>query len=245
MTCTQVENSSSPLGDKGGHPRHVEFNHSLRTLTRGWLDSKRFPEYDDVSLAGSNHMIRSVDHRCFMFLPPRLPGQDWFGVVIAIPEPWVSALTHARLELGDEMGARVPAHITLLPPVPVPTEERVQVIRHLRDVAKNHRPFRITLRGSGSFLPVSPVAFVNVDEGAAECTMLAEDVRCGPLDHPERFPYHPHVTLAQGVPDETLTRALDFGAGVEASWMVPGFRLDRVDETGMYHSQALFDFEAS
>ena len=54
-----------------------------------------------------------------MFLPERLPGQDWLGVVIAIPEPWVSELTDLRLRLGDLQGSRVPAHITLMPPVPV------------------------------------------------------------------------------------------------------------------------------
>ncbi|QWW20737.1 2'-5' RNA ligase family protein [Schaalia sp. 19OD2882] len=180
-----------------------------------------------------------------MYLPPRRPDEDWLGVVIAIPEPWVSALTKARLDLGDAMGASVPAHITLVPPLAVPTCARIDVIRHLRSIALKHRPFRVTLRGAGSFAPVSPVAFVNVDEGAAECTMLAEDLRSGPLDHPLRFPYHPHVTLAAGVDHETLQRAVEFAGGVEASWMVPGFRLDRVDENGMYHSQALFDLVTS
>ncbi|MDO4258469.1 MAG: 2'-5' RNA ligase family protein [Actinomycetaceae bacterium] len=180
-----------------------------------------------------------------MFLPPRDDDQEWFGVLVAIPEPWVSALTQARIDLGDELGARVPAHITLMPPVAVPKEARTEVIRHLRDVAQRHAPFRISLKGSGTFLPISPVAFVNVDEGAAACANLAEDIRSGPLDHPARFPYHPHVTLAQGVSEDVIARALHLARGFEASWLVPGFRLDQVDERGTYHSQALFDFEAS
>ena len=51
-----------------------------------------------------------------MFLPQRLPGQDWLGVVVAIPEPWVTQLTDLRLRLGDLAGSRIPAHITLMPP---------------------------------------------------------------------------------------------------------------------------------
>ena len=47
-----------------------------------------------------------------MYLPQRLPGQEWLGVVVAIPEPWVSALTDIRVGLGDEQGTKVPAHIT-------------------------------------------------------------------------------------------------------------------------------------
>ncbi|WP_026460393.1 2'-5' RNA ligase family protein [Schaalia suimastitidis] len=180
-----------------------------------------------------------------MFLPPLREGQEWLGVVIAIPEPWVSQLSAARLSFGDELGASVPAHITLMPPIAVERDKRADIIRHLRSVAKKHRAFHVTLRGSGSFLPTSPVAFVNVDEGAAECSMLADDIRSGPLDHPTRFPYHPHVTLAQGVTHEELSRALVYGDTVEASWMVPGFRLDRVSENGIYSSMALFDLEAS
>lgn len=180
-----------------------------------------------------------------MFLPHREPGQEWLGVVIAIPEPWVSELTATRLSFGDEMGASVPAHITLMPPLSVSINDREDVIRHLRSVASAHRPFRITLRGSGSFLPISPVAFINVDEGTAECSMLAEDIRSGPLDHQLRFPYHPHVTLAHGVSESALQEALRFGEDFEASWLVPGFRLDRVDTSGMYSSIALFDLDAN
>ncbi|WP_455158712.1 2'-5' RNA ligase family protein [Schaalia cardiffensis] len=180
-----------------------------------------------------------------MFLPHRSPGQDWLGVLIAIPEPWVTQLTELRLSLGDLQGSRVPAHITILPPTPFPTGERPEVIRHLREVAKHHTPFRVTLKGSDSFRPLSQVAFLSLSEGAAECANLADEVRTGPLDIEQRFPYHPHVTLAQDVDDPALDLALDLGANFEASWLVPGFRLDRVDENGMYSTMALFDFEAS
>ena len=180
-----------------------------------------------------------------MFLPQRSPDQDWLGVVIAIPEPWVTQLTDLRLGLGDLQGSRVPAYITILPPTPFPTEKRAEVIRHLREVAKHHRPFRITLRGSDSFRPLSQVAFLTLAEGGPECTDLAEDIRTGPLDVPQRFPYHPHVTLAQDVDDPALDLALDVGDTFEATWLVPGFRLDRVDANEMYSTMALFDFEAA
>ncbi|QPK80883.1 2'-5' RNA ligase family protein [Schaalia sp. ZJ405] len=180
-----------------------------------------------------------------MFLPQLSPGQEWFGVVIAIPEPWVTELTELRLRLGDLQGSIVPAHITLLPPIPVPADGREHIIRHLRSVAKAHRPFRITLRGTDSFRPVSQVAFINVAEGADSCTALEEDIRSGPLNIDLRFPYHPHVTLAQDIPDPAMDFAMDITDQFEASWMVPGFRLDRVDANGMYSSMAIFDFEAA
>lgn len=178
-----------------------------------------------------------------MFLPQRLPGQDWLGVVIAIPEPWVSELTDLRLRLGDLQGSRVPAHITLMPPVPVATESRGEVIEHLSAIARRSRPFRVALRGADCFRPLSPVAFLNLAEGGRSCSDLAESIRSGPLDYEPRFPYHPHVTLAQGVGDPVLDLAIDIGSSFEASWVVPGFRLDRLDPSGVYSSMAIFDFE--
>lgn len=180
-----------------------------------------------------------------MFLPQRLPGQEWLGVVVAIPEPWVTQLTDLRLRLGDLAGSRIPAHITLMPPTPVARDARPAVIDHLRSIASRHAPFRVTLHGTGTFRPVSNVAFMTLSEGSAACVDLAEEIRSGPLDHESRFPYHPHVTLAQDVDDVALDLALDIGTTIEASWIVPGFRLDRIDPSGLYSSMALFDFDAS
>ena len=178
-----------------------------------------------------------------MYLPERKPNQEWLGVLIAIPEPWVSELTELRKSLGDAQGRRVPAHITLLPPTPVDKEMREAIVLHLRSVAEKHHPFQITLSGAGSFLPTSPVAFLNVSEGADECQALAEDIRSGPLDIPLRFPYHPHATLAQNVDEATVRDAMERAEDYSATWLVPGFRLDRVETSGIYTSVALIDLE--
>ena len=92
-----------------------------------------------------------------MYLPQRLPGQEWLGVVIALPEPWVSVLTDIRVSLGDDQGTKVPAHITILPPTAVDMERREEVIEHLRSVAQRYTPFRVTLGDNRNFRPVSHV----------------------------------------------------------------------------------------
>ncbi len=153
--------------------------------------------------------------------PTTPPAKTWLGVVVAIPEPWVSHLTDLRLRLGDLAGSRIPAHITLMPPTPVARDARADVIDHLRAIAARHAPFRITLSGTDSFRPISNVAFMTLTEGANACTDIAEEIRSGPLDHEARFPYHPHVTLAQDVDDVALDLALDIGATVEAPGSSP------------------------
>ncbi|WP_099331699.1 2'-5' RNA ligase family protein [Actinomyces minihominis] len=179
-----------------------------------------------------------------MYVPDRSESEEWLGVVIAVPEPWVSLLTEARLGLGDEAGARVPAHITVMPPIAVSSDNREAVFEHLAAIAKQHRPFRITVQGTGTFLPVNPVVYLSVEEGERQCADLADDIRNGPLDYDPRFPYHPHITLAYGEDQGMLEKAMEWGADFEASWMVPGFRLDRVEATGSYASVALFNFSS-
>ena len=69
--------------------------------------------------------------------------------------------------------------------------------------------FRIRLRGTGTFRPVSPVVFVMVAEGISGCEQLAVSVRRGPLAVDLQFPYHPHVTVAHHLADGSLDRAFD------------------------------------
>ena len=129
------------------------------------------------------------------------------GVSIAVPEPWGSALQRYRIELGDELAAHIPTHITLLAPHQVADDELEGIVSHLGAVSSTARPFRVHLRGTGTFLPVSPVVFVGVVAGISQCEQLAADVRTGPLVVPQAFPYHPHVTVAHHLPDDLLEKA--------------------------------------
>ncbi len=81
-----------------------------------------------------------------------------------------------------------------------------EVEEHLRAVSSGHAPFELHLAGPGTFRPVSPVVFVQVSDGIAQCELIEADVRSGPLFRETTFPYHPHVTVAQNVPALNWTR---------------------------------------
>lgn len=179
-----------------------------------------------------------------MYLPPLRDGEEWLGILIAIPEPWVTELTDIRRHAGDQQADHVPAHITLLPPTTVHIDKREELFSHLSQVAQRHYPFMATVAGAGTFRPHSPVSFAQVTHGFDELCALAEDIRSDVVDAPLRFPYHPHVTLGHGISDSALDQVEAAVAHFSASWQVPGFRLDRVDADGRYSSMALFNFEA-
>lgn len=152
------------------------------------------------------------------------------GVSIAVPEPFGAQLQDYRVALGDESARRIPTHITLVPPTVVEDESMAAVEDHLREAAAVQRPFRVRLRGTGTFRPVSPVVFVGVVEGISGCEVLSAATRRGPFDMVARFPYHPHVTVAHDLPDEALDRAFGELADYEARFEVVEFLLYVHDE---------------
>lgn len=120
---------------------------------------------------------------------------------------------------------QTPAHITLVPPTEVDDESMAGVVAHVERIARASSPFGVRIRGTGTFRPVSPVVFVGVVAGISGCEALAARARSGPLHSAPSFPYHPHVTIAHGLPDELLDRAFDEQAGFDAAWTAAGFTL--------------------
>jgi 2'-5' RNA ligase len=152
------------------------------------------------------------------------------GVAIAIPEPWASDLQDYRTSVGDTTATQIPTHITLVPPTEVPDGELDAITSHLAEAAASVPPFVIHLRGTGTFRPVSPVVFVTVAEGISGCEVLAGAVRRGPLAVDLHYPYHPHVTIAHHLDDETLDRAFRELADFECRFDVDAFSLYVHDE---------------
>jgi 2'-5' RNA ligase len=143
------------------------------------------------------------------------------GVAIAVPEPWGARLQEYRMALGDESATGIPTHITLMPPYEIDPAHLPRVEQHLAEASATNRAFRVHLRGTGTFRPVSPVVFVTVVEGISGCEQLALSIRRGPLAADLQFPYHPHVTVAHHLDDERLDRAFadlaDFDCAFDAT----------------------------
>lgn len=166
------------------------------------------------------------------------------GVAIGIPPPFGAELRAWRERFGDPRARLIIPHVTLVAPMEVPQERLPAIERHLAVVASRTSRFRITLRGTGTFRPLTAVVFVPLVRGARRCARLAEAVRSGPLAHPLRFPYHPHVTIAHDLDDSALDRASEALADYRADFDVTGFGLYRQDETEHWREVTTFAFGA-
>jgi len=162
------------------------------------------------------------------------------GVSVAVPEPWGSDLQRYRIEVGDDAARHIPTHITLLPPYEVEECQVESVRRHLAEVAGDTPPFRVHLRGTGTFRPVSPVVFVGVVEGISACEQLAADVQSGPLAVQRTFPYHPHVTVAHHLPEAQLEQAFVELERYDAAFDVAEIWMYRHDEASGWQPERSF-----
>lgn len=174
-----------------------------------------------------------------------LSGETCIGVAIAIPEPHLSYLVQARRDYGDPQADNVPAHITLLGPTVVRRDEMDEVLQHLRHVSEAHAVFNVHLRGVATFRPVSPVVFVALSRGIAECERLEADIRTGPLWQETRFNYHPHVTIAQNVSDAQLDTAMSEQEDFTAQFEVDRIYLYEHQRDGVWRPQCSFLLEGT
>jgi 2'-5' RNA ligase len=147
------------------------------------------------------------------------------GVAVAIPQPHATVLTKWRRQVGDAAADKVWPHVTLLPPTPVPADALDRVEKHLSAAAGSQAPFVMHLAGTGTFRPTSPVVFVQVATGVAQCEVLEHAIRSGPLARELDYPYHPHVTVAQEVDDAALDEAYNGLSGFVARFPVDNFVL--------------------
>lgn len=169
-------------------------------------------------------------------------GYRTIGVSIAVPEPYGSLLQQRRAGFGDTQAHCIPTHVTLLPPTEVEVDNLPAFREHLVAVAASFRDFRMSLEGTASFRPLSPVVYVRLAEGTRECARLQEKVRSGPVRRELQFPYHPHVTVAHGIAEDAMDTAQRELADFTATWTASGFALHEQDAAGVWRKLRDFPF---
>ncbi len=177
----------------------------------------------------------------------RPPADDvvTIGVVLDIPQPHADFLRRCRADFGDPLAEAIPPHITLLPPTPVPEDEDQAIQDHLAAVAAVTAPFGITLAGTGTFRPISPVVFVTLEDGAEHCADLQRLLRTGPLKRTLEFDYHPHVTVAHHLDDAAMDKAEQELGDYRARFEATGLNFYEHDGDGIWQLRRRFGFRAA
>lgn len=133
------------------------------------------------------------------------PHSDSLGVIISLPPALANELNRWRESFAGPTAAAIPPHVTLVSGRA--TTSWREAAEHVRSVAAAAAPFTVSLRGTGTFEPISPVVFLNLVDGVPECVALHEQLLDGPVDHLLDFDYHPHLTVAHDLDPDAMARA--------------------------------------
>jgi len=116
------------------------------------------------------------------------------GVALLIPSPYDREIDALRRALGDPSLGRIPAHLTLVPPVNVAEAKEATAV--LRRAAAPARPIRLELGPITTFLPANPVLYLSVHGELDDLHALRDRVFKPPLERDLTWPFVPHVTVA-------------------------------------------------
>jgi hypothetical protein len=119
-----------------------------------------------------------------------------YALVIYVPGPLGAFLDDLRRELVPDYNPR--AHVSVLPPRPLPVEWGTAGSR-VQSLADKAQAFEIELMRVEIF-PATDVIYLEVGAGSTELRQLHSAMSAGPLAFDEPYAYQPHITLAQDIP---------------------------------------------
>lgn len=151
------------------------------------------------------------------------PHSDSLGVIISLPADLAAKLDARRARYASAGAAVVAPHITLVSGRA--TDSWEDAASHVRKVAAAGEPFTLSLRGTGTFEPVSPVVYLNVESGAQDCAQLHEALLDGPVEHLLDYDFHPHLTVAHDLDAEAMAQAKVEMADFAADFVVTSIGL--------------------
>jgi 2'-5' RNA ligase len=129
-----------------------------------------------------------------------------YALVAYVRSPLGEFVENLRRELHPAL-PRLAAHITLLPPRPLQGSEN-SALQVLARICSQAEPFEVTLGGMETFVPTTPTVYVRVTHAASRLRELHDQLNTESLAFTEKWPYIPHLTIAQLPTEESAQQAL-------------------------------------
>jgi len=129
------------------------------------------------------------------------------GVALLLPPPLDAEVDGLRRALDDGSLGRIPAHLTLVPPVNVREDALGTALAVLRVAAAATEVFTLELGPPATFLPDNPTLHLTVAD-ATVVRALRDRIFVDPLARPLTWPFVPHVTLADEAAPHRISAAL-------------------------------------
>jgi 2'-5' RNA ligase len=129
-------------------------------------------------------------------------------VALLVPDPVAREVDGLRRALGDGALGRIPAHLTLVPPVNVAEGDVARALSVLRQAAVATAPVDLRLGPVETFAPVTPVVYLRVGGDVDALHALRDRVFRPPFERHLTYPFVPHVTIADELAVERIPAAV-------------------------------------
>jgi 2'-5' RNA ligase len=150
-----------------------------------------------------------------------VPGARWrLSVALVLPPATAGEVDVLRRALGSTTLERVPAHLTLVPPVNVAADDLPTALAVLRDAAARADPFDLVVGPVDSFEPVTPTIHLVVAGELDTLADLRDAVFREPLRRTLQHPFVPHVSLVEWAPLHRVRAARAALTGYRVGWRV-------------------------
>lgn len=136
-----------------------------------------------------------------------------YGVVAYVKNALGRFVEELRREVDPRYG-HLPAHLSVLPPRCLLGSES-EARSTLEELCLDQQPFEIALGDVESFVPRTPVVFIQVAHAAYKMRELHDRLNTGPLLFEEPWPYMPHLTIIKSEQPEHAQEVL---AGIRRRW---------------------------
>jgi 2'-5' RNA ligase len=148
-----------------------------------------------------------------------------YAVVTYVPAPLGPYLDNMRKELAPWM---LPgrSHVTVLQPRPISSDASA-VCEGIREWVSEIQAFEIGT-SSVEVFENTGVIYLALDSGGSILERMHRGLNANGAKFPEPFPFHPHITLAQGVAEADWTRVLERAKALWSDYAgARSFRVDR------------------
>ncbi|WP_044749012.1 YjcG family protein [Bacillus alveayuensis] len=118
-----------------------------------------------------------------------------YGIVI-FPSKKLQDIANSYRKRYDPHYALVPPHLTLKAAFEANEDQINDIIHELRKIAKQVKPFTLSVYKFSSFAPVNNVIYLKVDP-VPELIQLHELMHNGVLEGKPEYAFVPHITIGQ------------------------------------------------
>lgn len=140
-----------------------------------------------------------------------------YALVSYLPEPIAAFLDSVRRDLVPS--CFLVSHVTVLPPRPItgtPEQAFDQLTRQMKDFG----PFEIEL-GEIQTFDATAVVYLGLHRGQRELIAMHDTFNIDCLGYREPWPFHPHITMAQGFDPILLQEKKRAAMETLAAWSGP------------------------